>query len=345
MAIPIENIYYLLSYSWNLLEEKNRVNVSTVGITNLVDLLAKVLINSTRLILKKGIEKSYITVENDIPGIKGKMLVSDTIKRNTLYRNSTACRFDEFSPDVLMNRILVTTLRKLLNTRSLDPGLRKDIRNILSMFPEISSIEITGSVFRCIRYNRNNKFYRFVLNICELINDSLLPSEQRGEWYFSDFTRDEVKMHRLFESFVFNFFRIEFRGYYKVRRESIAWQLTFSDPVHETYIPGMMTDITLENETGKIIIDTKYYHETLAERFERKKVKSANLYQLFSYLLNQENGSEKCRKATGVLLYPQVDEEYDLSYKYAGHPICLKTINLNQKWELIDKKLRSIAVQ
>jgi 5-methylcytosine-specific restriction enzyme subunit McrC len=343
MDIPIENIYYLLSYSWNLLEEKNRVNVSTAGITNLVDLLAKVLINATRLILKKGIEKSYVETEDDIPGIKGKMLVSDTIKRNTLYRNSTFCRFDEFSSDVLMNRILVATLRKLLYTRSLDAGLRKDIRNILNMFPEISPVEINGSVFKSIRYNRNNKFYRFVINICELVNKSLLPAEQRGAWYFSDFTRDEVKMHRLFERFVYNFFRIEFRGAITVRRESIAWQFTFSDPLHETYIPGMMTDITLENKTGKIIIDTKYYHETLAERFEMKKVKSANLYQLFSYLLNQENGSEICRNATGVLLYPQVEEEYDLAYRYAGHNIHIKTINLNQRWDLIDTRLREIS--
>jgi 5-methylcytosine-specific restriction enzyme subunit McrC len=41
MQIPIENIYYLLGYAWNKLEEKERVNVSIDDKTELLDLFAK----------------------------------------------------------------------------------------------------------------------------------------------------------------------------------------------------------------------------------------------------------------------------------------------------------------
>ncbi len=33
MAIPIENIYYLLSYSWNALEEKEKVVHESLGLS------------------------------------------------------------------------------------------------------------------------------------------------------------------------------------------------------------------------------------------------------------------------------------------------------------------------
>lgn len=342
MAIPIENIYYLLSYSWNMLEEKNRVRVSTDGLTSLIDLLAKVLINSTRILLKRGIEQSYVEYETEVVGVKGKLAVSETLKANTLDRHRTICRFDEFSPDVLLNQILVSTLRQLMFIKALDRGLKEEIRYLLWMFPEIKQIEISKSHFLRLRLNRNNRFYGFVINVCELIHENLLPSEKEGGRHFTDFTRDEVKMYRLFENFIFNFYKIEFKGLYKVRRESISWQFAFEDLSHSSFIPGMMTDITLENNDKKIIIDTKYYQETLAERFERKKIKSANLYQLFSYLLNQETDAPKNKNATGILLYPQIESDYNLSYKYNTHPIFIKTINLNMRWDFIDNRLREI---
>lgn len=342
MTIPIENIYYLLSYSWNMLDEKNRVNISTAGITKLIDLLAKVLLNSTRLILKRGLEQSYVECETSVAGLKGKLMVSETLKSNTYNHYKTLCQFDEFSPDVLMNQILLTTLRKLMFIRTLDRKLKEDIRNLICMFPEIRQLEMTKSIFNRIRYNRNNRFYNFVLNVCELINDNLLPSEDRGEWLFSDFTRDEVKMYRLFESFVFNFYRIEFKGVYIVRRESISWEFEFDNPEHAAFIPGMITDITLEKADRKIIIDTKYYQDTLAERFERKKVRSANLYQLFSYLLNQQGKSERNLNTKGILLYPTIEQDYDLNYLYENHRILIRTVNLNKSWTKIDERLKSL---
>jgi 5-methylcytosine-specific restriction enzyme subunit McrC len=211
------------------------------------------------------------------------------------------------------------------------------------MFPEVRQIEITKSVFNRIRYTRNNRFYNFVLNVCELINENLLPSEDRGEWLFSDFTRDEVKMFRLFESFIFNFYRIELKGQYTVRRESISWQFEFDNPDHSAFIPGMLTDITLENADRKIIIDTKYYQDTLAERFERKKVKSANLYQLFSYLLNQRLESERNQNATGILLYPTIEMDYDLNFRYENHDILIRTVNLDMNWTGIESRLKELV--
>lgn len=342
MAIPIENIYYLLSYSWNMLDEKNRVNVSTAGMTKLLELLAKVLINSTRFLFKRGIEQSYVEYETDVIGLKGKLCVSETIKKNTFEKQRTSCRFDEFSPDVLINQILVSTLRKLMYVRNLDRNLKEEIRFLLWMFPEIKQIEITNSIFRRIRLNRNNRFYGFVLNVCELIHNSLLPSEEKGYYNFMDFTRDDIRMYRLFESFVFNFYKKELHGEYKVRRESISWQFAYENPAHAYFIPAMLTDITLENADEKIIIDTKYYQEALAERYERKKIKSANLYQLFCYLLNQEDDSARTKFTKGILLYPKVDQDYDLSYSYKNHLLFIRTIDLNTRWDLIDRRLREI---
>ena len=108
----------------------------------------------------------------------------------------------------------------------------------------------------------------------------------------------------------------------------------------------METDISLENETEKIIIDAKYYQETMKKNYGKEKIQSTNLYQLFSYLLNQEDDSEKTQNAKGILLYPTIEKEYNLNYKFKNHQIQIKTLNLNADWREIEKRLKEIiAIQ
>ncbi len=340
MKIPIENIYYLLCYAWNKLDEKDKVNISVDDKTELLDLFAKILINASKTLLKRGIDKNYNDYTEEISGIKGKVSIAETLKRNILFKQKTICDFDDFSANIISNRILVTTIYRLTRTKGVDKDLKNELVLLLKMFNEISQIEITNSLFKQIKINRNNHFYSFIMNVCKIIFENTLPSEEHGRYKFTDFTRDEHKMNQLFEAFVRNFYRIEQKKYTSVKREIIQWNFDKSE--NDSNLPQMETDITLENETEKIIIDTKYYAETMTDRFGSEKIKSSNLYQLFSYLLNQEDDTQKTHKSRGILLYPTVKNDYDLKYRYKNHSIQIRTINLNQNWMDISKKLIEI---
>jgi 5-methylcytosine-specific restriction enzyme subunit McrC len=337
--IPIENIYYLLCYAWDKLEEKDRVSVSIDSKSDVLNLLAKVLINSVKMLLKRGVDRQYISHTEERSGIKGKLQISETLKRNSLSQQRAVCTFDELSANITSNRIIVTTCALLIRTKGVDKDLQSELRTLHAMLPGIDPIELRPAIFSTIRLNRNNRFYGFVLNTCELISENILPSEENGRYQFSDFTRDERKMNRLYESFIKNFYRVEQKKFTTVKSENIYWD--FDEPSIENarYLPRMLTDITLENHDEKIIIDAKYYRETMAKNFDKEKVKSNNLYQLFSYLMNQEDGSEKTSKAVGILLYPTTEGEYDLNYKYKNHSIRIHTLNLNSSWKDISNRL------
>jgi len=341
MRIPIENIYFLLCYAWNKLDEKERINISIEDTTELVDLFAKILINITKTLFKRGLDHNYIDKTDEILGIKGKLLFSQTLKSGILQKQSTICVYDEFSSNILTNQILVTTIHQLIKTKRLDKNLRNELILLVRMFPDISKIKINSSLFKKIRLNRNNKFYSFILNVCQIIHESLLPTENEGEYAFSDFLRDENKMAYLFESFVRNFYIIEQKDY-QVRRETIYWNFDEIGEGNNIYLPQMQTDITLESENSKIIIDAKFYSETMSKNYGQKKIQSSNLYQLFSYLMNQRDQSSKTQTTTGILLYPTVDEDYDLHYRYGTHDIQIRTINLNTNWRNISGRLKEI---
>ena len=343
MNIPIQNIYYLLCYAWNKLDEQGRVAVSIDDRTSLLDLFAKVLNNAVRILLKRGIDRSYVEHMEEISGIKGKLLLGETLQRNLLKRQRTICRFDEFSPDILTNQILVSTLRKLMRIKELDRDLKRETRHLLQMLPGITPIAIRTSHFSQVRLHRNNRFYDFILKVCRIIHDNILPGEETGEYLFADFRRDDHKMNRLFEEFIFQFYTRELKGW-RVRRETIKWKFDSSNDSDLTFLPEMKTDITLEKGEKKIIIDAKFYRETLATHYDKQKVKSANLYQLFSYLKNQESLDDpRTMSARGILLYPTIEREYDLQYTFDKHTVEIRTVNLGWDWKQIEARLKKLV--
>lgn len=342
MQIPIENIYFLLCYAWNKLDEKERVNVSIDDKTELLDLFAKVLINATKMLLKRGIDKNYVDHTEELAGVKGKVQISQTLKSNLLFKQRTICNFDDFSANIILNQILVSTIYRLIRTKGLYKQLKNELVSLQRMLSGIDQIEITNSLFKQVRLSRNNHFYGFVMNVCQIIYESTFPSEEQGKYKFSDFTRDDSKMNQLFEAFIRNFYRIEQQKYRTVKKETIKWQFDETDSENYQFLPQMETDITLENDMEKVIIDAKFYRETMTLNYDKERIKSSNLYQLFSYLLNQQDSNSKTQNATGILLYPTIEKDYNLNFKYSGHKILIRTVNLNSNWKNITSRLKEI---
>lgn len=343
MKIPILNIYYLLSYAWNCLDHAKRVNVSIDDKTKILDLLVMVLISGVKILLKRGLASNYLEVSEVIIGVKGKLELSETIKNNGIIKLQNVCTMDEFSQNIMFNRIIVSIIYRLLKTQELESKLHSELKKLIWQLPGITPVFLEEQHFKKIRLNRQDKFYKFILKLCELIFEWTLPSEKNGEYRFCDFTRDERKMNKLFEAFVRNFYKRNQLEFPVVRREGISWLWQNGNKNEEKFLPGMETDITLENATQKIIIDTKYYSKSMAEYYGAEKLFSTNLYQMFSYLINQEDNTvARTISSTGVLLYPKIDKDISLRYTYKSHVLLIETIDLNSNWKLIEEGLLDI---
>lgn len=341
--IPIQNIYYLLCYAWNKLEESDIVDVKAISTTELIDLFAKILINCTAHLLKRGLDRYYIENEYTLNGVKGKLNFSASVKQNTFISSKTICQYDEFDYDILHNQILKTTISKLLRAKNLNNELKDELHRLFIKMPPISEIQIQNSYFKQIRLHRNNYNYNFVLKVCQIINENLFIDESSGKYKFKDFLQEEKAMARLFESFVRNFYKIE-QTEFKVKRENIKWKLIPEGETDSHMLPVMPTDISLISSSRKIIIDTKFYKEAFKARYSQSKdkINSNHLYQLFSYLINQESDLEITKTCEGILLYPVVGSDFRFSYTYENHSIRVLSINLDQEWFNIKKDLLEI---
>jgi 5-methylcytosine-specific restriction enzyme subunit McrC len=339
-AIPIQNIYYLLCYAWDQLAEGEEVDVAADECHTLDELFARVLTNGTQHLLRRGLDRDYLPYREETASLKGRFDLTASMSRQTWRQGRMVCEFDELSHDILHNRIVKTTLALLSQNRNLNRKTKKLLHQQLEILGPITPIRITTKLFRRVHLHRNNRAYHFLLNICELIHDSLLPTEQSGQSRFRDFIRDERRMPYLFENFVRNFYRREQREFH-VSAFKPKWNATGSVEALAV-LPEMRTDVSLHSRERSLIIDCKFYKEALKSRFKStKKVNSANLYQLYTYLKSAHH-DPKWSDTEGVLLYATVGQSFDLSFTLDQHSVRVCSIDLNQPWPTIAGSLISL---
>lgn len=344
MGIPILNIFYLLSYAWNKLEEAEKIRSGISDYKRTEDLLARLLINGCNLLLRRGLDREYIRRSEVYRGIKGKINFTESINGDYFRRGVAVCEIDELSGDILVNQILKSTLLKLIKVQTLHHSLRNETRHLIPRFSDVQTVEITDSLFNKVRIHRNNSFYDLVLSICKIIHSSVSVTEGNGEVLFRDFSRDPKAMAVLFENFAFQFYRREFPSTY-VYRPQIRWNATSLHDSDLSLLPVMQTDICFETRERKIIIDAKYYSDTTVTRHESERFRSTNLYQIFSYIKNLESSRSTPLNETaeGVLLYPQTGTEFNHSYMISGHKISIWTVDLSKEWWEIDERLKTLV--
>jgi 5-methylcytosine-specific restriction enzyme subunit McrC len=332
--IEIRNLYYMFLYAWGYFEGAETKDVELSESTDLINLFAKVLRNGLRILLRRGLDPGYQEVIEEARSPRGKILLGDTIKQASLLRNAAVCLFDELNPDLLHNQIIKATLKCLLQSSDLEPGLAHDLRFLTRQLEGIANIRLSDGVFHRVKLTRNTRHYGLLLKICQLLHEHLLVGEGIDNGSFHRFSNDEDKMHAIFQEFVRCFYATEQKKF-NVTTPQVFWDLTNSDPLHLSHLPNMYTDIMLRSPDRTMIIDTKFYAHILRGR-GNPKVQSPHLYQIFTYLSQWHQSSGNVKKPDGMLLYAKTTEkDLDLEYVISGYRLRVKTLDLNKPWQTI----------
>ena len=337
--ISIKNIYYMLSYAFQILNENGYKKLATENFENVGDLCAAILIRGITYQLKCGLGREYISETDTISAIRGKIEITDSIKTQSMIRNQLVCTYDEFSVDSTLNQIIKSTVMLLLKA-DITKARKKELRKLMVYFNEVSVVDVR-TINWSINYNRNNQTYRMMVSICYLVVKGLLQTKSEGSVKMMDFF-DEQRMCRLYEKFIFEYYKKHYPQI-KTSAAQIDWAL---DDGIDTMLPTMQSDIMLSYKKGEInktlIIDAKYYARTTQVQYDVHTLHSNNLYQIFAYVKNE---AIKGKEVSGMLLYAKTDEEISLNndYQMSGNKISVRTLDLNCNFEVISAQLNKIA--
>lgn len=208
--IPIRNIYYMLSYAFDVLNEQGYKRIETEQFDNVAELCSAILARGISIQLKRGINREYIEKTEEISALRGRIEVSDSIKANSILKRKLVCSYDDFSENSYMNRIIKTTMVLLLHS-DITKTRKKDLRKVLVFFNNVDLLDIHTINWK-IQYNRNNQSYRMFVSICYPVIKGLLQTTSDGTMRLMDFL-DEQRMSRLYEKFILEYYRKKFRNY------------------------------------------------------------------------------------------------------------------------------------
>jgi 5-methylcytosine-specific restriction enzyme subunit McrC len=347
VKIPIRNLFYLLSYVWDVDWEMEWSAIDADKSGDALNLLTKILTISTDRIIRRGLDRGYKDISEEMFGVRGRIDIANTIKRNGFANARLTCNFEELDYSVLHNQIIKTTLVNLCHANGLDKDLREEVLDLTHRLKAIEPIELSQNVFSKVRFHSNIRAYRLPVSVCKMIYDQLLPSESTGKYEFVNIT--DEKLFRIFEKFIFNFYKKHLVQtiYTKINKERLGWQETAYEGGIEDFLPTMETDVSLSNATSKLVVECKFYESAIRTRsIGDMNIKgtfiSNHLYQLFAYLKNLEIKDKTT--LSGLLIYPENGEKVDANYNMQGHKVSIKTVNLDSSpQEIYDQMLACLA--
>jgi 5-methylcytosine-specific restriction enzyme subunit McrC len=329
------NLFYMLM-KCGLFPTITFENIEAQEGKTLVDLLAGVFIEYVKKIIGTGLYRTYITIVEETPTIKGRLLLAKNIRSPLSIKLKPWCEYDELSFDVIENRCILYCADLLLRA-VIDDDNKQELVTIRNLFlnQNVTLTPINSYELDTIHIQKFNKNYENALKICEYI---------LRRKYYHEFSKSGIDipgfffpMHILFQEFVHITLKEslgpEFNVVYQNKNPNIIEQIEDYD-VKEKKLSDkqkkIQPDIVLQKKgVDYLILDTKYEKSPPSPS-------DSDFYQATIYSL--------AKKCDTILLLPEYEREVSDAYRIKKEftsttdlKIHIKTIKFEDEEDFIEK--------
>lgn len=272
------------------------INIANLKSLNLplLEIFISMFLDEVSKLIKIGIKSDYVELEDNLKFLKGKLKISEQIRKNIVHKERFYVCYQEFSIDRAENRLIKSAL-EFLYKRSKSSKNQRLIREYLFIFDEISSNSDINADFSRLKLNRQTKHYEQALLWSKIFLQNKSFSPYKGNEIAFALLFD---MNKLFESYVGNFI--------KKKRADVSLQHSEKHLVEEPKGFRLRPDIFLE---GEFIADTKW-------KIVKSKddISQADLYQLYAY-----GKKYNCGKL--YLIYPRISgvDQKAMKFRYENN--------------------------
>jgi 5-methylcytosine-specific restriction enzyme subunit McrC len=255
--------------------------------TTILDLYFDLFFTEVETLLKHGLRKDYRSKRENMSKVKGKILFTDHLRKNTFHHERFFVEHKIFDANNRFNQILfkATTVLKAV---ALNPDHQIRINKLLMNFEGISEENITHHWFEKLKYDRNTERYKQAINLAKLIILRYNPDLKGGNENVLSIMFD---MNLLFENYVY-------RKLKTAQSDPDIPRLSVRDQTRTPFWEsrGLRADIIVESEDKRLVIDTKW------KVLKNNTPSDADLKQMFVYNLHYDTD-------LSILLYPKTDIE------------------------------------
>ena len=264
-----------------------------VSKTNLLEVFISMFLSESDAVIKRGLKSDYVNVERNEKFLKGKLLVTQHLRKNNINQAYFYNAFDEYLTDTIENQLLKTTLEFLLK-KSKDARNNRLIKEQLLHFDFVSIVPNPKQDFQKVQLGRTYGYYMQALEWCQIFLGGKSFTSFRGK---AQGFAILFPMEKLFESYVATLVK-QYLPEAAVSSQDKAYAL-FDKTAETNSGYNLRPDLVVRYEDkaqGTIIADTKW------KILNEKGPSQADAYQMYAYYTRYCHKGEQVKKV--VLIYP-----------------------------------------
>jgi len=210
--IPLRNLFLLLEVG--LREQDWRYEAALYETSHeLLPALVSFFARTAETTLARGLYHSYREQHDRLIALRGRVDVARQLARPGV-AIPTACRFTEFTADLVENSYLKAAVSRSLRVAGVQPADRHRLMRHLVTLEDVGDVRHRPSDFDNVVFTRLNEHYRPALGLARLVLENLTLQDTIGDVTASSFMLD---MNELFERFVTERLRRALRGRLNVK--------------------------------------------------------------------------------------------------------------------------------
>ena len=291
----------------------------------LPDVLAIALASEAHRAFARGLLHGYREEEDALQTVRGRIRFDDQMRRRSGFILPVEVRYDEFTDDILENRLVKAAAVRLSRMRLRSTKARGELSGATGMLEQVSLVEFGANDVPEFRFDRLNEHYRGVVGLARLILRHSAFESGRGDERASGFV---MNMNDLFQDFLTAALR-EALGVssHTLRSDHI---ITLDEDGRARLKPDLSW---WDGSDCTFVGDAKYKNLT------NKPVPGADLYQLLAYATALDLGG-------GLLIYAQGEADTG-SYrvKHAGKRLEVAALDLSGSLDEVLGRVMSIATR
>jgi 5-methylcytosine-specific restriction enzyme subunit McrC len=344
--IPIRNLWLLMLYASDLYRQIGSAKIAVEDDPeDIADLVAEILCDQVERRLMRNLSYGYQHKVALIGRVRGRIDTLYTESHRLLDKGKVCCRFEELTVDTPRNRYVRAALEQLnplVNSKSLAHRCRSLTMSLDRL--GVSKGKPVSYNGKSERFGRHDAEDQKMIAAADLAFSLALPTEFIGQHHLAMPDKDIRWLRKLFEKGIAGFYSVvlDKSEWLVLPGKQLNWQISEKTAGIDAIMPGMKTDIIIDDKlSGKrLVIDTKFNAITTKGWYREETLRSGYIYQMYSYLLSQENIETPATLTTsGMLLHPSVDSEIDEQVTIQGHAIRFCTINLGNEAKQIRTQL------
>ena len=298
---------------------------------SLPDALALAIAHAARQAFSRGLLHGYRRREEALQTVRGRIRFADQVRRRYGIAPPVEVRYQEFTDDVLENRLIKAAAHRLGSLRLRSQQARRGLGWIAGTLDNVSFQEFSSTAVPEVTFGRLNDHYSGVIALSRLILRHGAFESGRGDVRATGFLMD---MNVVFQEFMTTALREEMRD---------APGDLFSDSelkkkrplsLDEESIIGLEPDLTWWRGRQCLWVgDAKYKNLT------GRSVPGADLYQMLAY-------TTALNLPGGTLIYAKDEADHrNYTVKHAGKTLEVMPLDLSLQLDEVIAQVREIATR